>query len=258
MSEDFANVYQDQARAEAYSKLEFPGTYFLAFRDLPELITQHVCGSSALDFGCGTGRSCRFLRQLGFETVGVDIAAPMLERARSLDPQGDYRLLPDGDFAELAGRSFDLVLAAFTFDNIATMERKVQAFQELRRVLAPGGRIVAVVSAAEIYLNEWASFSTQDFPENRQAKSGDTVRIIMLDVEDRRPVEDILCSGPAYQEVFERAGLDLIQTHQPLGRPDEPFDWVSETSIAPWTIYVLGHPSRRLVPRSPAGKTLKS
>jgi len=31
---------------------------------------------------------------------------------------------------------------------------------------------VLIVSRPEIYTYEWASFSTKDFPENRQAKSG--------------------------------------------------------------------------------------
>ncbi len=70
----FSNVYEDKARAEAYAKLEFPGTYYLAYRDLPAIIDEHVRGREALDFGCGTGRSTRFLRRLGFGAVGVDIA----------------------------------------------------------------------------------------------------------------------------------------------------------------------------------------
>ena len=35
---EFTNVYDDAERAEAYAKLEFPGTYYLAYRDLPEII----------------------------------------------------------------------------------------------------------------------------------------------------------------------------------------------------------------------------
>ncbi len=35
MPAEFSNVYDDQARAQAYAELEFPGTYFLAYRDLP-------------------------------------------------------------------------------------------------------------------------------------------------------------------------------------------------------------------------------
>ena len=84
VSKEFANVYQDQARADAYAQLEFPGTYFLAFRDLPALFHEHVRGRVALDFGCGTGRSTRFLRALGFSAIGVDVADSMLARAREL------------------------------------------------------------------------------------------------------------------------------------------------------------------------------
>src|SRR5262245_40604794 len=101
MSAKFSNVYDDQTRANAYAKLEFPGTYYLAFRDLPAIINEHVQGRNALDFGCGAGRSTRFLRDLGFEVVGVDISEHMLARARERDPQGDYRLMPDGDLGNL-------------------------------------------------------------------------------------------------------------------------------------------------------------
>ena len=240
MSLEFSNVYEDERRAESYADLGFPGTYYLAYRDIPEIITQHIGGRRALDFGCGTGRSTRFLRELGFDVIGVDISASMLERAKELDPAGDYRLVPDGALPGLDPRSFDLVLSVFTFDNIPTLEHKATLFRGLERLLAPEGRIVNLVSAPEIYLHEWASFSTHAFPENRAAVSGQEVRIVMLDVDDDRPVTDILCSGDDYQSVYERAGLSVEATYRPLGRPDDPFDWVSEMTISPWVIYVLG------------------
>lgn len=240
MNARFSNVYDDKKRADAYAKLEFPGTYYLAYRDLPAIIGEHVRGGTAMDFGCGTGRSTRFLRGLGFDTVGVDVAEHMVVRARELDPRGDYRIVPDGDLGEFEAASYDLVLSAFTFDNVPTMEKKVVLFRSLKQLLRIYGRIVNLVSAPEIYVNEWASFSTKDFPENRTAKSGDRVRIVMLDVEDRRPVEDIVCSDRDYCDVYERAGLSLISAHRPLAKQTEPCVWVSETTISPWVIYVLG------------------
>jgi SAM-dependent methyltransferase len=240
MNADFSNVYDDRMRAEAYSTLEFPGTYYVAFRDLPAIFRAHIRGNRALDFGCGAGRSTRFLRSLGFETVGVDIAAHMLERAREHDPGGDYRLIPDGDLSSLAAGAHDLVLSAFTFDNVATMEKKAGLMRSLSDLLHSAGRIVNLVSAPDIYVHEWASFSTKGFPENRLARSGDKVRIIMLDVPDRRPVEDIVWSAEDWLEVYRRAGLVAIQVHRPLGGVAEPYRWVSETTIAPWVIYVLG------------------
>ena len=236
---DFSNVYADDARADAYANLEFPGTYYLAFRDLPAIIGEHVRGTRALDFGCGTGRSTRFLRDLGFGVVGVDIAEQMLQRARTLDPEGDYRLVTGGDLGALKGLTFDLVLSTFTFDNIATRDGKVSLLASLNCLLANGGRFVNLVSSPEIYLNEWASFSTKDFPENRNAKSGDRVRIVMLDVDDRRPVEDVLWSDEEYRDAYRSAGLVAIDAHRPLGREGEPFDWVTETVVSPWAIYVL-------------------
>ena len=236
----FENVYADDVRSRSYANLEFPGTYSLAFRDLPEIIRTHVRGTRALDFGCGAGRSTRFLRGLGFEPVGVDISAPMLAHARAREPGGDYRLVPDGDLGSLPRQAFDLVLSAFTFDNVPTLEKKVGLFRGLGERLAAGGRIVSVVSAPDIYVHEWTSFSTRDYPENRAARCGDKVRIIMLDVEDRRPVEDILWTDEGYLDVYERAGLRSIATYRPLAKPDEPYRWVTETEVAPWVVHVVG------------------
>jgi ubiquinone/menaquinone biosynthesis C-methylase UbiE len=240
MDSNFSNVYDDQTRAEAYATLDFPGTYYLGFRDLPQIISEHVHGTKALDFGCGAGRSTRFVRSLGFEVVGVDVSEPMLAKARERDVTGDYRLVPAGDLSSLATESYDLVLSAFTFDNIATIEEKVAHFRELRRLLRPDGKIVNLVSSPEIYVNEWTSFSTKDFPENRVAQCGDKVRIVMLDVKDRRPVEDSLCTDEGYREVYRHARVRPIKTYKPLGKLCEQHPWVSETRTAPWVIYVLG------------------
>lgn len=235
----FANCYQDSARANAYATLEFKNTYHLAYRDIPAILAAHVHGHKSLDFGCGTGRSSRFLRRLGFEVVGVDIAEDMIHKARELDSSGDYRMVPGDDLTSFQTESYDLILAAFTFDNIAGRENKIRILQDLVRLLKSKGRLVQIVSRPEIYTHEWVSFSTKDFPENRAAKSGDTVRIIVTDHSDSRPVEDIVCTDEAYREIFAEANLRLLQKYEPLAHADEPCPWVSELQIPPWAIYVL-------------------
>jgi SAM-dependent methyltransferase len=235
---EFVNCYADASRAGAYATLEFANTYYLAYRDLPAVLAAHVAGTRALDFGCGAGRSTRLLRTLGFNVTGVDVSEDMLRIARGVDPSGDYRLVPGDNFAELDAGAFHLVLCAFTFDNIPAAD-KARIFRDLAKLLAPGGTIVTIVSSPEIYTHEWASFSTRDFPENARARSGDLVRIVVTDHEDRRPVEDIVCTAESYQAVYREAGLKVIQVLEPLARGDEPYAWVNETRIAPWVIYVL-------------------
>jgi SAM-dependent methyltransferase len=236
---DFSNVYADQQRAESYAKLEFPGTYYLAFRDLPAIIGAVASGATALDFGCGAGRSTRFLRRLGFDVEGVDISATMLALARVADPEGTYRLVADGEQNAVGEQTFDLVLSAFTFDNVPGWENKERLFRMIGALLRDGGCFLNLVSSPELYVHEWASFSTKEFAGNATAKTGDVVRTVMLDVADGRPVDDIFWTDADYREVYRRAGLAVRKVHQPLGASSDPCTWVNETRIAPWTIYVL-------------------
>jgi len=238
--EKFVNVYHDAKLAAAYAKLEFPGTYFLAFRDLPDIFSKHVNGTKAMDFGCGAGRSTRFLTKLGFHTVGIDISDDMLKKAREFDSVGDYRLVEEEGFGQFPNQDFDLIFSAFTFDNIPTRKKKLALFTEMKRILRPRGRIVNLVSSPEIYFHEWASFSTKDFPENRNVVCGDIVKITNTDIDDRRLVDDILWSDEDYRDLYRETGLEQIETFKPLARDDEPYQWINETRIAPWVIYVLG------------------
>ncbi|MFX0205614.1 MAG: class I SAM-dependent methyltransferase [Candidatus Hodarchaeota archaeon] len=236
----FSNSYEDAKRAAAYAKLKCSGTYYLAYRDLPEIVFEHVKGRRVIDFGCGTGRSTRFIQELGFtDTIGIDIAEDMIKKARQLDPKGDYRLVKSGDLSQFADNSFDLVLSVFTFDNIPTMAEKVKILREFGRLLKNNGRIINLVSTPEIYTHEWVSFSTKDFPENKTVKSGDKVRIIITDLEDKRPIEDVYWKDKDYKEAFEKAGLELIKSYKPLAKENDLNNWINETRIAPWIIYVL-------------------
>jgi trans-aconitate methyltransferase len=141
----FQNSYEDTQRAEAYAQLEFARTYHLAYRDLPEIVGQHARGNTALDFGCGAGRSTRFLRALGLTVTGVDISSQMVAQARQLDPGGDYRVIASGDFSGLAPGAYDVILSAFTFDNIPAAE-KPGLFRGLAALLQPAGCLVNLVS----------------------------------------------------------------------------------------------------------------
>jgi SAM-dependent methyltransferase len=235
----FRNAYSDPHRADSYAQLTFEGTYALAFRDIPALLDRHARGATALDFGCGAGRSTRFLRSLGFEATGIDVSADMIARARALDPQGRYLQIRDGDFSSLPLASFEVVLAAFPFDNIPGVEHRVRLLQGLGDRLSPAGTFVLLASSPELYTQEWASFTTAPFPENADAGSGDIVRIIITDGDDARPIEDFLWRDEDYRAQFEAAGLRVLETHRPLATGDEPCDWVNETRIPPWVIYVL-------------------
>lgn len=237
--QQFENSWDNRTRAESYSKLEFPNTYYLAYRDLPTIIKKHVTGSSVVDFGCGTGRSSRFLKRLGFDVIGIDISSDMLEIAKNLDRNGIYQLVSNGNYKHIGINQFDLIQSIFTFDNIPGWDNRTNILEALRGLMKPSGRMILLDSTPELYTNQWASFSTKEFPNNWTAKTGDFVYDMMLDVEDRRPVKDIFWTVPDYHKLFDIAGLEVEATYKPLGYEHEPFMWVSEKEIAPWMIFVL-------------------
>ena len=92
----------------------------------------------ALDVGCGEGRMCRMLQARGIPTVGIDPTAALLERARALDPSGEYRAA-SAEALPFADGAFDLVLSCLTLIDIPDFR---QAFREMVRVMQPGGTLL--------------------------------------------------------------------------------------------------------------------
>jgi SAM-dependent methyltransferase len=236
----FSNAYNDGDRATAYAAVdEFKGTYYLAFRDLPSIISEHVTGKSALDFGCGSGRSSRFLKRLGFEVVGIDISESMVKIASDNDKEGVYHVAPSGDFSILGSQRFDLILCCMPFDNIPDASNRTQILRNLGNFLADHGKVIIISATRETYQREWVSLSTKDFPDNALAKSGDPVKIVMTDGGDSRPITDFAWTHEDYVRMGEEGGFRVIGHYLPLGKEEEPIRWITETKIAPWFTLVL-------------------
>ena len=94
-------------------------------------------GDLVLDLACGTGDFSELARARGARVIGLDFAREMLRGAaiRELDvhfTNGDAERLP------LADASVDVVTCGFALRNFVSLE---EVFQEMARVLKPGGRI---------------------------------------------------------------------------------------------------------------------
>jgi 2-polyprenyl-6-hydroxyphenyl methylase/3-demethylubiquinone-9 3-methyltransferase len=97
-------------------------------------------GERVLDLGCGTGRFVTSLREHGAEAMGVEISEQALRRAHALVPGADLRLLaPDGSLPVDHG-SIDLVWCSEVIEHVPDV---AALLVEVRRVLRPGGRLLA-------------------------------------------------------------------------------------------------------------------
>ncbi|MFN3232076.1 MAG: class I SAM-dependent methyltransferase [Alphaproteobacteria bacterium] len=222
--------------ASQYGEAEFVGVIYLAFRDVPMLIERYATGTRALDYGCGAGRATRLLKRNGLDVVGVDISPSMLEVARAEDPDGAYHLIENGEIP-FEDDSFDLAFSSFVFFEIPTIEEMTKAAAGIRRALKPGGHFILLIGSEHLYDHEWTTVKV-DYPENKQKQSGSPVRVFLADV--KLELTDYYWTDADYRKVLTDAGFSTIDLHQPLGRPDDGIEWISEDKVPPFSIYVAG------------------
>lgn len=105
-------------------------------------------GRTAVDVGCGSGRSVAELTEIGVKSVGVDPVERMIEVARQRWPREDFRIA-DAYELPFADATVDGYRADKVFHELGEPDR---ALDEARRILAPGGRIVLVGQDWDTYV----------------------------------------------------------------------------------------------------------
>jgi ubiquinone/menaquinone biosynthesis C-methylase UbiE len=137
------------SEAQLFASMTFPEIYERVlvqplFRPFAEAVVERLKpaqGDSLIDVACGTGIVARTARKmLGTDAriVGIDVSPPMLAVARTADVSIDWReghatALPVPD-----GESFSLLAC---HQGLQFFPDKPTAVREMRRVLAPKGRV---------------------------------------------------------------------------------------------------------------------
>jgi SAM-dependent methyltransferase len=119
------------------------------------LAEQAEDGRPIADLGCGPGHVAAWLADQGMPAVGIDLSPEMVAVGRRDYPRVEFRV---GDVLELpaADGEFGAALAFYSIIHLEAGELP-RAFEEIRRVLRPGGLfLVAFHIGAEVrHLDEW-------------------------------------------------------------------------------------------------------
>ncbi len=97
-------------------------------------------GDHFLDLGCGLGAALEHAAGTGAKTAGVDPSPAMVERASERVPQAEVRL-GSAESIPFDDDDFTAALSVSTYHHWADPET---GLNEVRRVLAPGGRLLVV------------------------------------------------------------------------------------------------------------------
>lgn len=222
-------------KANLYSKLGIRGTGYLAFRDIPGLIKKYTQGRLTLDFGCGTGRSSRFLKSLGLIVDAVDISQEMIDKACQIDQSIAYSKITQNkvprefDF-------YDVVFSSLVLFEISSIDELLEIFKEIHRVLKYNGIFVVVTGSTEMYNHTWLSLDV-DYKENRNLKSGSLAKIRLKEVD--LELHDYYWTDSDYKNIIALSKFSLVEQVSPLGHPNDNYNWLSERYFSPYVIYVL-------------------
>jgi 2-polyprenyl-3-methyl-5-hydroxy-6-metoxy-1,4-benzoquinol methylase len=126
-------------------------------------------GSRLLDAGCGSGQYAIAFAERGYRVTAVDLASEMIARARAhANEHGvdvEWRV---GEVAQIADAdaTYDAIHARVVLQFVPDV---VEALNEFRRVLEPGGRLYASVpgSLSPIYNQSWRRFVDPQLIGNR-------------------------------------------------------------------------------------------
>jgi SAM-dependent methyltransferase len=130
--------------AEAYTA-EAEANLINGYYERPAILALagDVAGRRILDAGCGSGPLFAALRERGAVVTGIDSSTRMLELARQrLGASAALHLADLGSPLPFADGAFDDVIASLV---LHYLEDWTAPLAELRRVLMPGGRLIASV-----------------------------------------------------------------------------------------------------------------
>ena len=129
-----------------YGNLKYYDATGLSKTYVHQWIDMHAPGKVFLDYACGNGFNAIHAAKAGASlSIGIDISAVSIENARvdasSANVASTVRFVQaDAEQTMLPDRSVDVVICSGMLHHLDL----TYAFPELRRILAPGGRILAV------------------------------------------------------------------------------------------------------------------
>ncbi len=108
---------------------------------------------SALEFGCGEGRNCEYLFDLGYQVCATDVSEGAIEasRKRMQDKPCDFHLGRPGENLPYADRFFSLIIAWEVLHWLGSKELFTFYLNEFMRTLKPGGTVILTMPTEACY-----------------------------------------------------------------------------------------------------------
>ena len=189
-------------------------------------------GARILDAGCGSGRHALALARAGYRAVGLDSSRLLLTAARSAARDTPLATFVPGSYHRVPFEpgAFDAVLCLGTALGYLGPAGDREALRELRRVLAPGGRLVIETLhrdeiGTRLRKHEerlLASGATLTFERRFDREESMLHEVQRLDDEPPSAYELRVYGERELCRMLEAAGFEVVGRHASLAGGGEP------------------------------------
>lgn len=142
-------------------------------------------GRSVVDLGCGTGEHVRFLAQQGYRSVGIDVSAAQIEKAREYEGEsGDNgpRFI-EGDMLDLPELESGRSAAALCLGNVLPYMEPTELEPRLRaiaRTLLPDGRLIVQLLNYARIVEQGVRHLPLNFRPDPESEEGEIVWVRLM------------------------------------------------------------------------------
>jgi SAM-dependent methyltransferase len=219
--------------ASAYDALAIGGTtYEIGFCEVRRMLGD-ISGHVFLDFGSGTGRSSRFLHDLGAQQVyGIDHSDEMIRKASARSGEGIVFLKSEGE-VPLDTASVDGAISLCVFSEMRRIEDIVRACKEIGRIVKEGGPFVMMSASPRVKGHRFKSFSYATGDD--ASLDGRTVTCRIVTDAGVLDVQDTLWEEEEYRLSLEAGGFVVEEITYPTGDPAGECSG-EETTVAPFVV----------------------
>lgn len=178
-----------------------------------------VSGKTVLDLGCGPATNSSRLVAMGAYIIGFDADPVVVQKARQVHPQGDYRLNRGLLAKELERVRIERILMSFSFCVIPDREVRY-ILQDMREMLPKEGRLVIIEPNQE--KSHGIQYPSLHYHRKEGVRTGDLVEVTLGSGENAILLtDDIYRRHSDYRQLLEEAGFTIERMEEPL----PPKDW---------------------------------
>lgn len=120
----------------------------------------NMCNKKILDLGCGMGHYSKYIKNKGFEIVGIDFSKGMLKIAKEINPSINFI---ESDICKLPqnlDKDFDGVLIAYVIQHLSK-EETIECLNNLHQYLTKDSNLLILFREGNRILSEKEPFDSR-------------------------------------------------------------------------------------------------